>query len=268
MAEAINLDASLQDEFLDDDEFIEYFAKLNHMLRATLKERAFLLAKKLIIKVATQLAGTGVKRGTPTVRRGDFSDDIDIDATLENIISDPLSEIEENLATWDRKAEEPGFVIMFDHSYSMRGPKIVLAALTVAAIAIHFKKHYGVVGFSSDVELVKPLAEDVPYETVLDRVFDLPIAGLTNIAGALSTGLSELAQFNKPFGLLLTDGGWTAGEDPVGIASRFHRLNVIAFPPANPDKIRLIAKAGRGTFQYVADENRITGAIVKALQAH
>jgi len=35
-----------------------------------------------------------------------------------------------------------------------------------------------------------------------------------------------------------------------------------------PDKIRLIAKAGRGTFQYVADENRITGAIVKALQAH
>lgn len=268
MAEAINLSPNLQDEFLDDEEFVKYFAKLNHLLRANLKEKAFLLAKKLLLKVAAQLAGTGVRKGVLHLRRGAFSDEIDLDATLENIVTNPLEEIEDNLATWDRKTEEHGFVLMFDHSYSMRGPKMVLAALTAAAIAIYFKRNYGVVAFSSDVQVLKPLDENVHHEIVLERVFDLPVTGLTNISGALSTGLRELTDFNKPFGLLLTDGGWTTGEDPTAIASRFHRLNVIAFPPANPEKVRLIADAGHGSFQFIESEEAITGAIVRALQAH
>jgi hypothetical protein len=52
------------------------------------------------------------------------------------------------------------------------------------------------------------------------------------------------------------------------VASRFHRLNVIAFPPANPEKVRLLAEAGHGTFQFIDNEDAITGAIVRALQAH
>jgi hypothetical protein len=268
MAESINLSPDLQTEFLDDEEFVRYFAKLNHLLRASLKERAFFLAKKLLLKVAAQLAGTGMRKGTLELRKGVFTDEIDLDATLENMVANPLDEVEDNLVTWDRKTEEQGFVLIFDHSYSMRGPKMVLAALTAAAIAIYFRKNYSVITFSSDVKVLKDLNENVHHEVVLDRVFDLPVTGLTNISGALSTGLSQLDQFNKPFGLLLTDGGWTAGEDPVGVASRFHRLNVIAFPPANPDKIRLLAEAGHGTFQFIEDEEAITGAIVRALQAH
>jgi Mg-chelatase subunit ChlD len=184
------------------------------------------------------------------------------------MVANPLDDIEDNLATWDRKTEEQGFVLMFDHSYSMRGPKMVLAALTAAAIAIYFKRSYGVIAFSSDVELLKPVDEKVHHEVVLDRVFDLPVQGLTNISGALSMGLTQLRDFNKPFGLLLTDGGWTTGDDPLAVASRFHRLNVIAFPPANPEKVRLLAEAGHGTFQFIDNEDAITGAIVRALQAH
>jgi len=52
------------------------------------------------------------------------------------------------------------------------------------------------------------------------------------------------------------------------VASKFGRLNVIAFPPANPDKVRLIADAGHGTLEFVDDEDDITGAIVRSLQAH
>jgi hypothetical protein len=268
MAEAINLSPDLQDEFLDDDEFVKYFAKLNHLLRANLKEKAFLLAKKLLLKVAAQLAGTGVRKGTLHLKKGAFTDDIDLDATLENMVANPLDEIEDNLVTWDRKTEEQGFVLVFDHSYSMRGSKMVLAALTAAAIAIYFRRNYSVVAFSSDVAVLKGIDEKVHHEVVLDRVFDLPVTGLTNIAGALTTGLSELRDFNKPFGLLLTDGGWTKGEDPLAVASRFHRLNVIAFPPANPEKVRLIAEAGHGSFQFIEDEESIIAAIVRALQAH
>ena len=51
------------------------------------------------------------------------------------------------------------------------------------------------------------------------------------------------------------------------MAGKFSKLNVIAFPPANPDKVRLLAEAGHGTFQYIDDEDDLTGAIVRALQA-
>ncbi|MHB0981133.1 MAG: vWA domain-containing protein [Thermoleophilia bacterium] len=268
MAEAINLDPQMQQDFLGDEEFIKYFAKLNHLLRSRLRDKAFELAKTLILKIASQLVGTGVRKGTLHLRRGAFTDDIDLDATLENLVTNPLDDLEDNLATWDRKREEIGFVMMFDHSYSMRGPKMVLAALCTAAIAIYFKRNYGVVAFSTDVETVKEVGDKVHYEVLLDRVFDLPIEGLTNISGALATGLRQLHDFNKTFGLLLTDGGWTTGEDPLAVAARFDRLNVIAFPPANPDKVRLIAEAGHGTFQFVESEEGITGAIVRALQAH
>ncbi len=267
MAEAINRDSGLQDEFLGDEEFLKYYAELNHLLRSDLKKKAREFAKKLIIKIANLLVGTGVSRGTLYLRKGIFSDEIDLDATLENIVCNPLEDLEENLATWDRQREEQGFVIMFDHSYSMRGPKIVLAALTVAAIAVYFKKNYGVVAFSTEVETVKTVTDKVHYEVLLDRVFDLPIEGLTNISGALATGLDQLRDFNRTFGLLLTDGGWTSGENPMAVASKFGRLNVIAFPPANPDKIRLIAEAGRGTMEFVEDEEQITAAIVRSLQA-
>ncbi|MCZ7661542.1 MAG: VWA domain-containing protein [Thermoleophilia bacterium] len=268
MAQAINQSPELQDEFLADEEFVRYFAKLNHLLRANLKQKAFELAKKLLLKVASQLVGTGVRKGTLHLRKGVFSDEVDLDATLENIVTNPLEDLEDNLATWDRKREEQGFVMMFDHSYSMRGPKIVLAALTAAAIAIYFKENYGVVAFSTDVEVVKGVSEKVHYEVLLDRIFDLPIEGLTNISGALAKGFNQLADFNRMFGLLLTDGGWTTGEDPMTVAAKFTKLNVIAFPPANPDKIRLLAEAGHGTFQFVEDEDAITAAIVRALQAH
>jgi Mg-chelatase subunit ChlD len=230
------------------------------------RQTALALAKTLLLRAATQLAGAGVRRASLELRRGAHSDDIDLDATVENIAADPLAEVEETLVTWDRATEEAGFVLMFDHSYSMRGPKMVLAALTAATIALHFRTDYGVVSFASDVQVLKRVREGVPAPLVLDRVFDLPVRGLTNVAEALAAGLNELSGFSKPFGLLLTDGGWTAGQDPLAVAARFTRLNVIAFPPANPKKIRLLAEAGHGTFHYVEDEEAITRAITRAVQ--
>jgi len=268
MAESINLDPRMQQDFMADEEFLKYFAKLNHLLRSGLRGKAFELAKALIVKLAAQLVGTGVRKGTLHLRRGAFTDEIDLDATLENLVADPLDHLEDNLAVWDRRREQTGFVMMFDHSYSMRGPKIVLAALCTAAIAIHFKKNYGVVAFSTEVKTIKAVSDTLHYEVLLDRVFDLPIEGLTNISGALQTGLRQLESFDKVFGLLLTDGGWTTGENPLPVAARFDRLNVIAFPPANPEKVRLIAEAGHGTFQFVGDEEGILGAIIRALQTH
>lgn len=266
MADAINRSPQLQDELFEDEEFIRYFAKLNHLLRADLKERALVLAKHLILKVANQLAGSGAVCGPLQLQRGVLSDEIDLDETVENMMTAPLEDLESNLATWSRDRERPAFVMMFDHSYSMRGPKTVLAALTVATIAVHFREHYAVVAFSTDVEAVKPLEESIAYGTVLDRVFDLPIHGLTNITGALEAGLEQLRGCNRTFGLLLTDGSWTIGEEPFEAAARFDNLNLIAFPPADPETVRLLAEAGHGKSYFVENEDAITRAIVGALQ--
>jgi hypothetical protein len=232
-----------------------------------LRETAFALAKKLLLKVAAQLAGTGVRHGAPELCRGPHTDEIDLEATVENMVADPLAEVEQNLATWDRSTEQAGFVLMLDHSYSMRGPKLVLAALTAAAIALHFKRDYSVVSFAGEVKVLKDLREAIPPQLVLDRVFALPVRGLTNVTEALSLGLHQLQGFSKPFGLLLTDGGWTAGQDPLSVAARFNRLHVLAFPPANPKKVRLLAEAGHGSFSYVENKAAITQAIVRALQS-
>ncbi len=192
--------------------------------------------------------GTGVKKGTLHLRRGAFSDEIDLDATLENIVANPLEDIEENLATWDRKREEQGFVIMFDHSYSMRGPKIVLAALTVAAIAIYFKRNYGVVGFNSDIQTVKDVRDAMHHEVLLDKVFDLPIEGLTSISGALLTGLTQLHDFNKRFGLLPDRRGLDLGRGSAAGGGEVQQAERYRLPAGQPGQG---AAVGRGRARHV-----------------
>ena len=45
--------------------------------------------------------------------------------------------------------------MLLDHSYSMKGIKIILAAITAAAIAYHFKQDYAILAFSNRVSVLK-----------------------------------------------------------------------------------------------------------------
>jgi hypothetical protein len=236
------------------------------MLKDTVRASAIRIAARLIIKIAKQIADTGCRSGKLKLVDG-LSDgaEMEFDRTLEKFTEQPENGILGNMVSFVRQREKMAFVMMFDHSFSMKGMKIILAAITAAAIAQHFKKDYGILAFSNRVTVLKEVNVPTGPETVLKRLFSLELKGDTDVSLALKTALSHVSGFEEKRGLILTDGAWNRGEDPLLAASRFDRLNVIGFPPAKDEKIRQLAIRGEGSFSFVENESEIAGAILKCL---
>ena len=224
------------------------------------------LAGRLIIKIARQIADTGYRSGRLTLVRG-FKDgtEIELDKSLENYAEEPERGVLDNLVSYTRKKERKAFVIMLDHSYSMKGIKVILAAITAASIAQHFKRDYAILAFSNRVTILKGLDDNIGPETVLERLFALELQGDTDVRLALAESLKQVGNYEQKKGLILTDGAWNQGGDPLEIAARFDKLSVIGFPPAKPDKIRLLAVKGKGEFCFVENETGIAEAILRCL---
>ncbi|MBC8440053.1 MAG: VWA domain-containing protein [Deltaproteobacteria bacterium] len=246
---------------------MEIFANVFTMLKENVRLLAVKIASRIIIKIAKQIADTGCHSGKLKLING-FSNcaEIELDRSLERYIEQPELGILDNLVSFVRQQEKSAFVMMFDHSYSMKGMKIILAAITAAAIAQHFKKDYGVLAFSNQVTVLKAIDEPTGPEEVLKRLFALELCGDTDTRLVLETGLNHLVKFEEKRGLLLTDGAWNRGGDPLEAAARFDQLGVIGFPPAKQEKIRQLALKGKGNFSFVENETEIACAILDCLK--
>ncbi len=236
------------------------------MLKENVRSKAVKIAGRLIINIAKQIADTGCRSGKMRLVDG-FSDsaEIEFDRSLEKFTEQPELGILDNLVSYVRKQEKMAFVMMFDHSFSMKGMKIILAAITAATIAQHFKRDYGILAFNNRVTVLKDIDIETGPETVLKRLFSLELTGDTDISLVLKTGLEHLAGYQDKRGLILTDGAWNRGDDPLRAAARFDKLNVIGFPPAKNEKIRHLATNGQGNFSFVKDETEIACAILNCL---
>ena len=266
MARYLNTHPDELDRFFEKQDSLAVFASLIGMLTDTVRARAVKIASRLIIKIARQIADTGCRTGkmklVPGLRDGA---EIELDCSLERCTERPEAGILENLASYVRQREKTAFVLMFDHSYSMKGMKIILAAVTAAVIAHHFKRDYAVVAFSNQITILKNVADSAGPEQMLQRLFNLELRGDTDIGMALEAGLELTRRFEHKLGLLLTDGAWNRGSDPLAAATGFDKLSVIGFPPAKEDKIRRLATTGGGSFALVADETEIACAILACL---
>jgi hypothetical protein len=241
------------------------FARIIDRLQDDVALRAIKIASRLIIAIAKQIADTGYRPSRLTLIHGRVEGaEIELDHSLERYAEAPERGISENLVVYARRIEKRAFIMMLDYSYSMQG-NIILAAITAAAIAQHFKKHYAILAFNSGVGVLKNVDEKVGPEKVLQRLFALQSYGDTNIHAVLKAGLKHICKFASKVGLLLTDGDWNKGGDPLQAAARFDKLSVIGFPFANETKIRQLALRGRGTFPIVKDETDIVAAIVRCL---
>ncbi len=224
------------------------------------------IASRLIIKIAKQIADTGYRSGKLKLIRG-YTDgaEIELDCSLEKYIEEPENGILENLVSYCRQREKQAFVMMFDHSYSMKGMKIILDGITASSIAQHFKCDYAILAFSNQVTILKGIDESSGPEEVLERLFALELYGDTDTRLALEAGLQHLSNREIKKGLILTDGAWNRGGDPLAAAARFDKLSVIGFPPAKSKKIKQLALKGKGEFSLVHSETEIAGAILKCL---
>ena len=234
-------------------------------LRDDVAKKAVRIASGLIIAIAKQIADTGCRPGKLALVSGcaDGSE-IELDRSLENFVEAPEKGSVDNLVSYVRRMEKKAFVMMLDCSYSMKN-KIILAAITAAAIAQHFKKDYAILAFNKGVGVLKRVDEPAGPEKVLHRLFKLESYGDTNIRMALESGLKHVRKFERKEGLILTDGDWNSGGDPFASAVRFDKLSVIGFPFANFEKIRLLSLQGNGVFSVVDNETEIVGAILKCL---
>lgn len=252
--------------FFEKQDSLEVFASVFGMLKRDVRDLAIKIASRLIVKIARQIADTGYRSGQLKLVRGYTEGvDIELDRSLEKYTEEPELGILDNIVSYIRHRERKAFVMMFDHSYSMKGLKIILAAITAASIAQHFKRDYAVLAFSNMVSVLKAVDEPTGPEEVLERLFALKLHGDTDIRLALEAGLKHVDKFERKTGLILTDGAWNRGGDPLEVAVLFDKLNVIGFPPAKEGKIRHLAIKGKGVFSFVKDEKAIAGAILRCL---
>lgn len=251
--------------FFEQPGCLQAFARMIDRLQDDIAIRAIRIASRLIIAIANQIADTGYRSSKLTLIEGcTESAEIELDHTLEKYAEAPERGISDNLVSYVRRIEKKAFVMMLDYSYSMQS-KIILAAITAAAIAQHFKKDYAILAFNSGVGVLKDVDESAGPQKVLQRLFALHSYGDTNIRVVLEAGLKHISKFEQKAGLLLTDGDWNKGGDPLQAAARFDKLSVIGFPFANDKKIRQLAFRGKGTFSIVKDETEIVGAILRCL---
>lgn len=266
MASRFNSAPEELEKFFEESESLELFANFYGMLKQDVRKLAVRIASRLIVKIARQIADSGYRSGKLKIVRGHSPGaDIELDRSLEFYAEDPQRGVIENLASFVRHRRREAFVMMLDHSYSMKGLKVVLAAITAASIAHHFKRDYAILAFSNKVSTLKGIDEKVSPEQVIERLFALELQGDTDIRLVLEAGLRHLGKFEHKRGLLLTDGAWNQGGDPLAAAGLFDKLAVIAFPPAKQDKVRQLAVRGKGPYAFVEDKGRIAGAILQCL---
>jgi len=237
------------------------------------------LTRESILKTSLKITSKGI-RGTiiktvPYYKIGD--PEFNLDETIQH---NPLKIYERRLSYRDiyglkRERKKRQAILILDTSGSMYGTTLVNAALTTSVLAYNMdKEKYGVVLFNSDAMILKKIDEKKLIAKTIDDILDSEAVGFTNIHIGLDKGLTELlrakASRKNKFGILISDGIYNRGEDPVNVARKFPKLHVIGIPAENDEErgikiCKEIAQAGHGKFYSVKDYKEIPRTLIKLL---
>jgi Mg-chelatase subunit ChlD len=231
-------------------------------------------------QIAARLAMPRPRRD-PSARRGagelasvryrGGSDDIDLDATIDQLVEHPVPE-DDDIIVRERVRTRRSVVLLVDVSGSMRGERVRTAAATVGALGAELARDdLAVVAFWSDAAVLGHLGQRVPPQQLLEMMLRIPAKGLTNIAFPLQVAARELARVpaHDARVLLLSDCVHNAGPDPRPLAARLARLDVLldASGEQDPDLARDLARIGRGRLRSIRSYHDIAPAL-GAIFAH
>ena len=203
--------------------------------------------------------------------------EFDLDETIQH---NPLKVREKTLTYNDiygikRQRQKRKVVLILDTSGSMYGKLLLNAALTTSVLAYNMEKEdYAIVLFNSTAMLLKKIDQKKPVNDIIDEILDSEALGFTNIEIGLEKGLKELNKVREKtrhkFGILISDGNYNRGIDPLYLAKKFPKLHVIGIPAGNDadrgiDTCRRLAKAGKGKFYAVKDYKEIPRALINLL---
>jgi Mg-chelatase subunit ChlD len=237
------------------------------------------LARQSIIKMSLRITSKGIRghsrKTVPIYEIG--MPEFDLDETLQH---NPLKVNNKSLTHKDiygikRKRQKRKVVMILDTSGSMYGRLLLNAALTTSVLAYNMdKEDYSIVLFNSTAMTLKKIDEKKTIKNIIDEILDSEAVGFTNIHVGLNKGLNELNKVRditkNKFGILISDGNYNRGDNPLNIARSFPKLHVIGIPADNDadrgiNTCREIAKAGKGKFYAVKDYKEIPRALIELL---
>jgi Mg-chelatase subunit ChlD len=237
------------------------------------------LARQSIVKLSLKITSKGIrgqfKKTVPFYQIGmpEFS----LDETIQH---NPLKINEKSISYKDiygivRKRQKRKIVLILDTSGSMYGRLLLNAALTTSVLAYNMEKEdYAIVLFNSTAMTLKKINQQKSSLKIIDDILDSEAVGFTNIHLGLEKGLKELNKTREEkknrFGILISDGVFNRGKNPIEIAKLYPKLHVIGMPAENDAAqgirtCREIADAGRGKFYAVNDYKEIPRALIELL---
>jgi len=237
------------------------------------------LARQSILKLSLKITSKGLrgqyKRTVPFYQIG--MSEFSLDETIQH---NPLKIHKKSLNYQDiygieRKRQKRKVVLILDTSGSMYGRLLLNAALTTSVLAYNMEKEdFAIILFNSTAMILKNIDKKKPIVSIIDEILDSEAVGFTNIYIGLDKGLKQLNKIKEkkknPFGILITDGNYNRGENPIVLAKKYPKLHVIGMPAENnADQgiatCKAIAHAGSGKFYAVNDYKEIPRALIDLL---
>ncbi len=189
------------------------------------------------------------------------SPELDIEETL--MFQEPVFQV--------KVERDHGLVLVLDTSLSMKGEKLALLGATVAAVAMSIPSAaLAILGFDSEIHEIKKFGENVSTRDCVERVLSIPPGGFTNISKGLAVAREwiQTARFKQARVILISDGRYTEGVDPVEIA----KLLPFVYPvkigkePYGREVMRTIADTGLGNFLEVREMRDLPLQLLKAIR--
>jgi uncharacterized protein with von Willebrand factor type A (vWA) domain len=178
------------------------------------------LTKNALIQIALNLIsnqrGSGEKGIIPSNRLrsfldGDEMDNVDIDATIENIIlsGKQLDQIQsDDLIVTDTQKGRIGMCFLLDVSGSMSGMKLASCAIAVTMLIGKLQsEEIAIALFESNTHVMKNFDENKNIDEIADELLDLKSMGGTQVSRALEWSIDQLKTQTSEMKLcfLLTD---------------------------------------------------------------
>ncbi|MGY0288437.1 MAG: vWA domain-containing protein [Candidatus Methanodesulfokora washburnensis] len=247
----------------------EQGVRLYRAIRWSMNERARRIFRAILSRI---LVKEGIRlysamRGKHRMRKVDYSPPMDfsLEDTLEKLVerSKSLDEISyEDIVGLERRDLRRSAVIIIDSSGSMTGRKMTLASVLAASVAYAVRfGDYAVIAFSDRAEILKSAGRRVRVEEVVEKILDLSPIGYTNMREALVVARRERDLMGDCRYVLITDGNYNVGGDPLEIAKNMRMLNVVRIERRRDDIGRIncmrIAEAGRGRVFELDNISRI-----------
>ncbi len=232
----------------DPDEAIGLLADLAAATDPRLRVQARRLAARVFLRAGR--LGAGTRRGTRRLVAGPADEgDLDLERTLERAGGRPRRAEDLVARRWAAPRRE--LCLLVDHSGSMRGHAVGLAAMATAAVVLA-RASCSVIAFAADALVLQPQTERRAPETLVDELLSLRGKGRTDLALALRTGARELAKAPaaERLAVVLSDCRATAGDDPLSALSGLDRVDVLG-TSADEDAVaagRSLASRGRGRY--------------------